>query len=87
MTLGERGDRPGIATGTTHEVEAVALALDRLHQLLAPPAEADDASVDHAVRRTFQKITKPSGTPVMFWRKAVGWRLEPSDQYGTLSNA
>ena len=67
-----------IAAGAAHEAEAVAAVLDRLHQSPAPPAEADDAGVDHPVRRTFQKITKPSGTPVMSGRNAVGWRATPS---------
>ena len=30
------------------------------------------------VRRTFQKIGKPSGTPVMSWRNAVGICATPS---------
>ena len=29
------------------------------------------------MRRTFQKITKPSGTPVMSWRYAVGDCADP----------
>ena len=41
-------------------------------------AKDDDDRVGAQVRRTFQKITKPSGTPVMSWRNAVGNCANPS---------
>ena len=41
-------------------------------------AEDDDDRVGAQVRRTFQKITKPSGTPVMSLRNAVGSCANPS---------
>ena len=45
MTLSECRYGPDIATCAAHEAQAVALALDRLDEVLAPPAEANDASM------------------------------------------
>src|ERR1700722_9224603 len=47
MTLSECRHRPDITTYAAHEAQAVALALDRLYEVLAPPAEANNASIDH----------------------------------------
>ena len=47
MTLSECRHRPDIATCAAHEAQAVALALDRLYEVLAPPAEANNTSIDH----------------------------------------
>jgi hypothetical protein len=47
MTLSECRHRPDIATCAAYEAQAVALALDRPYEVLAPPAEANNASIDH----------------------------------------
>ena len=47
MALSEFRHGPDIAACAAHEAQAVALALDRLDEVLAPPAEADDAGIDH----------------------------------------
>ncbi len=45
MALSECRYGPDIATCATDEAQAVALALDRLDEVLVPPAEAHDAGI------------------------------------------
>src|SRR3984957_7880569 len=67
MPFGKARHRLVVAAGTANEAKAVALALDRLHQVLAPPAEANDASVDHRPRTASDPLHVPEdGEPFRY---------------------